>query len=510
MQRDGATISIWQDNIPDYKAKEIEKKEFDVAIVGGGLTGIMTALLLQRSGKKCVVIEARSLGFGTTGGTSAHLNTFFDTPYSKVIKNFGENEAALLKKGAVHAIELIKNNIAEYKIECSFETKDAYLFATDKKQAEELDDIVLAGKKLALPIDYTDTVPYPVPYVKAALIQDQAQFHPVKYLFGIAKAYEHNGGAILQHDRVLSVKEDELIEIQTEHTSIKAKSIIYATHIPPGVNLLHFRCAPYRSYVIAATLKNNDYPDSLGYDLDDPYHYYRSQEINGQMYLTAGGEDHKTAHEENAEACFRKLESYVRSKFDIDEIAFRWSSQYFEPADGLAYIGHLPGHASNVFVATGYGGNGMMYSAIAAMTFREIFSNGNDDYIRLFDPNRIKPVAGFANVVKEGADVVKNLIAGKFAAEKIKELSTLAAGEAMIVKYEKQEIALYKDEGHHIHAVDPACTHINCRVKWNLAEKSWDCPCHGSRFSADGSVLTGPAQKALKKIDLINSAEDDK
>jgi nitrite reductase/ring-hydroxylating ferredoxin subunit len=234
----------------------------------------------------------------------------------------------------------------------------------------------------------------------------------------------------------------------------------------------------------------------------DPYHYYRTQEIDGEKFLIAGGEDHKTAHEENTESCFTKLESYLRQYFKIDAIPFRWSSQYFEPTDGLPYIGQLPGNPDEVMVATGFGGNGMIYSHIAAMVLTDLIVKGDSEYKKLFEPGRIKPVAGFSNFVKEAADVVGNLAGKWFVSSKIREIAELAHGEARVVKYEGQSIALYKDENGGLHAVDPACTHINCKVAWNTAEKTWDCPCHGSRFNADGIVFTAPARKDLAKIDL--------
>ena len=196
------------------------------------------------------------------------------------------------------------------------------------------------------------------------------------------------------------------LTVNTSKGAVQARNVIYATHIPPGVNLLHFRCAPYRSYVIAAKLKNKaDYPDALIYDMEDPYHYFRTQEIDGEKYFIAGGEDHKTGHEENTEVCFTRLEAFVRKYYDIKEVTHRWSSQYFDPADGLPYIGHLPGHPSNMFVATGYGGIGISSGTIAAIAYRyDRWSKS--EYEKLFDPNRIKPVAGFKNFLTEAADVV--------------------------------------------------------------------------------------------------------
>lgn len=253
---------------------------------------------------------------------------------------------------------------------------------------------------------------------------------------------------------------------------------------------------------MAVKLKDGKYPDGLAYDMYDPYHYYRTQESEGQKYLVAGGEDHKTAHQENTEECFRRLEAYLRKYFDIEEVSFKWSSQFFEPADGLPYIGHLPHNPDTVFVATGFGGNGMTYGHVSAIVLTDIIVKGESRYQKLFNPNRIKPVAGFESFVKESADVVAKFIGDRINKVKIKELSEIAPGEAKVVKYEGDSIALYKDEKGGLHAVNPACTHVNCIVGWNTAEQTWDCPCHGSRFSMDGEVLTAPARKDLEKISL--------
>jgi glycine/D-amino acid oxidase-like deaminating enzyme/nitrite reductase/ring-hydroxylating ferredoxin subunit len=505
MKRDGATISIWQDTIADYKTNNNFEadKQYDVVIVGAGITGVTTALSLQNTGLSCLLIEASTIGFGTTGGTTAHLNTFFDTTYQQVTKNFGQKNAKLLVKGAKASMALIKQNITTYSIDCAFENKEGYLFSLNEKQNKELEEIIESASNLGLPIAFSDNMPFPIPYLKLACIKKQAQFNPVQYITGLAKAFEEKGGVILQNSRVRDLEEGENLKVHTSANGvINAKRIIYATHIPPGINLLHLRCAPYRSYVLGVKLKDNAYPHALGYDMSDPYHYYRTQFINGEKYLIAGGEDHKTGHEDNTEACFRRLESYVKSYFPVDRIAFRWSSQYFEPADGLPYIGNLPGNGKNVYVATGFGGNGMIYGTLSAIIFTDIIAKGKSAYQDLFDPNRIKPVAGFANFVKEGADVAKELVNTLLPAHKIDELADLAAGEAKVVKFEGTTIALYKDETHHVHAVNSTCTHMKCAVSWNSAEKSWDCPCHGSRFSFDGTMLTAPAQKDLETVNV--------
>ena len=505
MKRDGALQSIWQYKKEDHQSTSNPVSpfdNFDVLIAGGGITGLTTALLLQKAGKKCVIAEAHTIGFGTTAGTTAHLNTFFDTPFHTVESDFGEENARLLADAAKEALELIRKNISEYKIECGFEEKAGYIFTTDENQEGELEKLVGSAQNAGLPIDFINDSPFPIPYTRMACVREQAQFQPVDYIFGLAKAFEAAGGVILTGCRVIGTDEGETITVKTTKGDISAANLIWATHIPTGVNLLHFRAAPYRSYVIGVTLNDDNYPQDLGYDMEDPYHYYRTHTIDGQQYLVAGGEDHKTAHEENTDAPFRELENYVRKYYDVKEVAFKWSSQYFEPADGLAYIGHLPGNGDNVWVATGFGGNGMTYSHIAAITLSDILIKGDSKYRELFDPNRVKPVAGFTNFVKEAADVVKEFVSGKFSAEKIEGFSELAAGEAKVVKYEGEKIAMFKDANHKIHAVNPTCTHIHCAVAWNSAEQSWDCPCHGARYSCDGEVLTGPATKNLEVIDL--------
>jgi glycine/D-amino acid oxidase-like deaminating enzyme/nitrite reductase/ring-hydroxylating ferredoxin subunit len=512
MKRDGAQTSLWQNKMPDYVpvSQNLIDRNFDVLIVGGGVTGIATALQLQKAGKQCIVAEAYNLCFGTTGGTTAHLNTFFDNSYHDIKKDFGEDNAQLVARATSQSLELYRSNIEQYGIDCGYEQKDGFVYAQDEKQADELDKIYEDSKKAGVDVAYTDRIPLPIPFQKAIVYHEQAQVHPSKYVYALARAFEEAGGVIVQDCRVKNFKGDILLEIETNKGTIRSSYLIWATHIPPGVNLLHFRCAPYRSYAMAVTLKDHAYPDGLVYDMQDPYHYFRTQEVDGKKYLIVGGEDHKTAHEENTESCFTSLEAYVREHFEVDNIAFKWSSQFFEPADGLAYIGHLPGNPSNILVATGYGGNGMTYSHIAAITLSDLIVKGESEFAKLFSPDRLKPVAGFTNFVKENADVVKEFIGKHLFRDKISELAELAPGEARVVKYEGKSLALYKDEQGEFHAVSPVCPHAKCSVAWNNAEKSWDCPCHGSRFGFDGEVMTGPAREGLEVIEIRSLVEDER
>ena len=509
INRDGTCTSLWQDSVAPYLPvnKPDRHTIYDVIIVGGGITGISAALLLQEAGKKCIVLEANNLCFGTTGGTTAHLNTLLDTPYTTISKNFDKEKAKLVAQSVKEAIDLIRHNITTYKINCGFEEAEAFLFAQNEKQEKELEDIKEAAVEAGVDAVYASQLPKPFVFKKAIQVKGQAKFIPTQYVQGIAKIFERAGGVIIQQCRVTGAEENEIIDVETTNGVFKGNALIYATHIPPAVNLLHLRCVPYRSYAMAVTLKDKGYFKELVYDMYDPYHYYRIQEVNGQSYLIGGGYDHKTAHEENTEHCFLQLEANLRETFAIKEVNYKWSSQYFEPADGIPYIGSLPGHSGKIYVATGFGGNGMVYSGVAAMLLKKIILNEESPYLDLFNSNRIKPVAGFVNFIKHNADVVKQFAGKWLPHEELEGLATLAPGEGKVVRLNNQKIALYKDEEGILHAVDPICTHLKCEVKWNTAEKSWDCPCHGARYSFDGKVLTGPADRDLESLEVRSLIE---
>ncbi len=503
IQRDGCNTSLWQDSVDDYRpvSKADYSTLYDVVIAGGGITGITTALLMQNAGLKCLVLEANSLCFGTTGGTTAHINTLLDVPYSTIEKKFSKEKAKLVADSVKEAVATIKKHIGKYDIDCDFEETTATLFAKTDKQKDELDKISQATSDAGIANEFVKKISIPVKFLKAMKVDGQAKFNPVRYVYALADEFEKAGGVIVQECRVVGADETENVEIQTSKGKYKGRFLVYATHIPPGVNLLHFRCVPQRSYAMAIKLKEDKYPGDLLYDMYDPYHYYRTQEIDGEKYFIVGGEDHKTAHEENQEYCLLKLESHVRKYFDVEEIAYKWSSQYYESPDGLPYIGQLPGH-EKIYVATGYGGNGMPYSTVSALLLTRMLTNEDSPYRNLYDPNRLKPVASFSSFISHNVDVVKQFAGRIFSGEQMHQLAELATGEGKIVEFEDEKIAIYKDEQGKVHALSPICPHAGCEVKWNNAELTWDCPCHGSRFSYDGSVMNGPTTKDLSKISL--------
>jgi len=503
IKRDGCNISVWQESVDEYLPtnKIDSSKIYDVVIVGGGITGISTAYHLQKAGMNCLLLEAHELCFGTTGGTTAHINTLLDVPYSIIEKKFSKEKARLVAESVKEAVNTIRDTISKHNIDCDFKTTSATLFAKTDKQKDELDKISAATKEAGINNNFINKISIPIKFLKAIQVDEQAKFNPVRYVHSLAMEFEKAGGTILQQCRVISADENENVTIETSKGKYTGRGLIYATHIPPGVNLLHFRCVPMRSYAMAVILKNNEYPEDLLYDMYDPYNYYRSQEIDGKKYFIVGGKDHKTAHEENQEYLFLELESHIRKYFEVKEIVYKWSSQYYESPDGLPYIGQLPGH-NKIFVATGFGGNGMPYSTVAALLLTKMITNQDSAYKDLYDPNRLKPVAGFTNFVSHNADVVKQFASKWFSHEDLHELAELATDEGKIVNFKNEKIAIYKDIDGGIHALSPTCTHVGCEVKWNNAELTWDCPCHGARYSYDGRVLNGPAIKNLSKVNV--------
>jgi len=503
--RDGKNLSLWQkgpfrlESTTDIFA---EGTLYDALIVGGGITGLTTALLLQKQGRQCLLAEAYSIGYGTTGGTTAHLNTFFDTPYNTIESDFGEDGAKLVAQSGKEAFAIIEGLVQEYAINCDFELKPGYLYAENNAEAKLLDDILHSTKKAGVDCDYAQTNGIRVPFKKSVILPNQGQFHPLKYIYRLAEEFVNSGGVIMENTFIRDANfEDGVHTIKSDNATIKAKNLVYATHMPPGITVLNFKAAPYRSYVIGARLADeNAYPDCLSYDTKDPYHYFRTHVIDGVKYLVLGGEDHKTAHGDPEES-FKALEDYLHQYYEVAEISFKWSSQYYSSADGLPYIGLLP-TGNNTYAGSGYNGNGMMFGTIAGKIISDMICGVQSPYESIYSPSRIKPVAGFVEYVKENADVAYRFIADRFSADDIESLKELEPGDGTIVKHNGHKLAVYKDAEGKVTALNPVCTHTKCIVHFNRTEQSWDCPCHGGRFDLEGKVVTGPPTIDLQKVNL--------
>lgn len=502
--RDTSSESIWQRSlearIPGTADINQDHQIYDTLIVGAGITGVTTALMLQKAGQRCLIVEARNIAFGTTGGTTAHLNTFFDATYPEIEHDFGTEAAKLVAQGGKEAISIVKGFVENLNIDCDFEYKTGWLYSQSEKESKELNDILESAQEAGVDVGVAAQNGVPIVCDQVIAFENQAQFHPLKYLQALVKEFKSLGGVLIEGNRIQkSSFNDGIHTAEAELGSFRARNLFYATHIPPGVNLLSFRCAPYRSYVLGARLRDDNYPEGLSYDMQEPYHYLRTHVIDGQKYLIVGGEDHKTGHGDPVKS-FENLRDYTESYFNIESIDYQWSAQYYSSVDGLPYIGKLPGVTEDIYVATGFNGNGMTFGTLSAKVISDLILENESAYSGLFDPARMKPIAGFTEFVKENVDVAWRFVADRFSAEDMPSLQDLEPGQGMVTVYGDDQVAIYKDELGNITALNPVCTHAGCIVHFNDAEQSWDCPCHGGRYDLTGKVLTGPPTKNLESV----------
>lgn len=494
--------SIWREKGRELSFSKLEKsKEADVVIIGGGITGLTAAMLLTEKGKKVIVLEAHNIGNGSTGFSSAHLTTDIDEEYRNLSSTFDEETAATVAESRRSAIDFIEKTSREKNISCDFRRVPGYLYTELPEELGMIREEEEAARKAGLEVRLTDSVPLPFNIKKGLKFANQAEFNPQEYLAGLAGFVVSNGGEIFENSFVNSIREeDENYIVRTTTGSVKGKQVIMATHLPLFINVLQTMAAPYISYMVAAKLKSNEYPVGLFWDMGDPYHYTRFYQNENGAYVVVGGEDHKTGHRADTGESYNKLIKYVQERFDIESVDYKWSAQYYEPADGLPYIGRSPFH-DKVFVATGFSGDGLIYGTIAAILISDMISGKQNFWLKAYDSTRFTPAASAAEFIKENTDVAMRFVKDRFVSD-TGGLEELRAGEGKIIKLNGEKVAVARDENDDLHAVSPVCTHMKCFVDWNKSEKTWDCPCHGSRFSMDGEVLYGPAVKALEKKEI--------
>ncbi len=504
MKRDGQKISVWQDTVQAIPYPKGQGLYYDVIIIGCGITGLSAALRLQKKGKRCLILDAHTVGFGTTGGTSAHLNAVLDTPYSEIINKHGREKAMLVAQSTREAIAEIVRNIHDYQISCDYMPYDGFMYAQTEEEGEELDKIKDAIIAVGLHASDVTSIPVPFDIAKAITFGGQASFHPTKYIMGLLQAYVNLGGHIQEYALVQDVTEtqEDKLEVKTAEGQMwVAQTVVYATHTPPGIQLMNFRLAPYRSYIQVFELENESHcPDGLVYDMQDPFHYFRTVFIADKPYLMVGGQDHKTAHHENEKFNFLELEAFVNKHYAVKQKGYEWSSQYYESQDSLPFIGVYPGKRhQREFIATGFGGNGMIFGTLSSIILADLIIEGENQYKELYSPGRFGPLSAIGDLLVENIDVVKHFIKDRFGLEKIESIAEIGNDEGRILEYQGDTIGIYKDPVGKLFLIDPVCRHAGCIVKWNNAEHSWDCPCHGARYAANGDLLNGPAVAALRK-----------
>jgi len=501
------TRSLWLDTAPtlpqDTHFPALDRDlEVDVAIVGGGIAGITAALLLKRAGKTVALVEKDRIAGGETGNTTAHLTEAIDTGYKTVSSDFGADGARLVAGSSRDSIAHIERLIAEHRIDCGFKRLPAYLYAEDDQGVETLREEEEHARRAGVEVAFTSDVPLPFPVKGALRFPNQAAFHPTEYILPLACAIPGDGSHVFEDTHAHRFEDGEPCRLTTSGGVITARDVLVLANVPVNDTvLLITKLYAYRTYAVGARVEE-ELP-GLFWDTADPYHYTRTQRTRDGVVLFAGGEDHKTGTDDDTEARYRGLEVYAREKFGslgVQAIDYRWSGQVIETADGLPYIGQNPidGH---VWVGTGFSGNGMTFGTLAAMILSDLVLGRENAYANLYWPSRVKPLASAATYLSENVDFPRYFIQDRLLRANVEgdSVEDVKPGEGRIISLGGEKLAVSRDEHGAVHTLSPICTHLACDVSWNGAERSWDCPCHGSRFAPDGAVLNGPATKPLEQ-----------
>jgi glycine/D-amino acid oxidase-like deaminating enzyme/nitrite reductase/ring-hydroxylating ferredoxin subunit len=477
----------------------------DVCIVGAGIAGMTTAYLLARHGKSVVVLDAGAIGGGETGRTTAHLSTALDDRYYELERLFGEGGAQLAAASHAAAIDRIEAIVAEERICCEFERLDGYLFVPQTESKDVLDREFGAARRAGLadlawvdraPLKHSDTGP-------CLRFPRQGQFHPLRYLNGLAQAILRDGGQIFTGTHVAEIRGGSPACVRTRDGPIvRADDVVVATNTPINDPLLmHTKQYAYRTYAIAVHIPCGSVTKALYWDTPAPYHYVRIQsgdDGRGRTHdlLIVGGEDHKVGEQDDGDERFASLYCWTRDCFPVArDIAYRWSGQIIEPADGLAFIGRKPQDAPNVYIATGDSGHGMTHGTIAGMLLTDFILGRQNPWASLYDPLRSRPFFT-RDFIVENLNVLARYTDWLTGGE-VSSAQEINTGEGRILRRGLTKIAAYRDDRGVLHERQAICQHLGCVVAWNATEKSWDCPCHGARYDALGRVVNGPANSDL-------------
>lgn len=475
--------------------------EVDVAIIGAGITGLTTAYLLNKNNLKVAIIEQKRVGMGTTGSSTGNLYAPIDERLFTIETKHDEETMKEVVASRVAATDLVEKIVRDHDIDCDFMRVPWHLFENgshhgeDKKVLKEYE----AAKKTGLAV--TNIIPenFPLQVNTITTIANQAQFNPLKYVQGLASYLETINCNIYENTTVTDVKEGTPCKITTNRGNIKAKKVVMATHTPKGIYGVHTAMQVFREYAVAVKLQVPlPAPGVYWHAMGEQQYSIRPYKNEEGAFLLALGEPHKVGEKENNETCFQKIEDYLRKNFSIEKIAHKWAAQQYKPADNLPYIGNSP-LEKNIYIATGFAADGLVYGTLSGMIISDLIAGKEHKWSKIYDPKRFTPVASATSFVKENLTVAKHLLQDYLFYGKVKALKEIKAGEGKTIKLDNERLAAYRDESGVVHTVSAICPHMGCVVHWNNAEKSWDCPCHGSRFSFDGEVLEGPAFSGLAK-----------
>lgn len=507
------TVSVWMDTGPLLEESPLTgDAHADVCIVGAGIAGMTTAYLLSKEGKSVIILDDGPIGGGMTGRTTAHLVNALDDRYFDLERLHGEKGARLAAESHTAAIDRVEAIVNNEKIDCEFERLDGYLFVPPGDAKKILDDEFEAALRAGLDLEKVERAPIDSYDTGAALrFPRQAQFHPLKYIAGLAQAIKQMGGRIHTKSHAGKVEGGDRAVIETSGGPVvTAGAVVVATNSPVNdLVAIHTKQAAYQTYVIGARVPRGSVHRALYWDTPDPYHYLRIESIgtgsSAHDLLIVGGEDHKTGQEDDAHRRFGILERWTRTRFPmIESIEYRWSGEVLEPIDGLAFIGRNPMDEPNVFIATGDSGNGMTHGTIAGILITDLIMERENEWADLYEPSRktLRALPEFArenlNVAMEYAELVTP--------GEVDSVAEIKPGRGAVIRRGLTKVAVYKDEAGAVHERSAICRHLGCVVDWNTLESTWDCPCHGSRYDAYGHVIQGPANSDLP---VVESAEED-
>jgi glycine/D-amino acid oxidase-like deaminating enzyme/nitrite reductase/ring-hydroxylating ferredoxin subunit len=490
--------SLWIDTSTPQDFPQLRGRvEVDVLVVGGGITGITTAYLLKQAGRRVAVVDQQNIGGGETAHTTGHVTFVTDARLHELASRLGEQEAQAFWGAGRLAIQQIGDITSELKIDCELRRVPGYLFAAvgrdTEKEIESLRDDMLFADAFGFDADFVEGDPlFNRPAVR---FPNQLKFHPLKYVNAIAEALRGDGCHVFSKTSGSNI-DSEMHELRADGGVISYESVVAATHVPIqgergtfGAALFQTKLAAYSTYAIEAEIEA--VAESLFWDTNDPYLYFRFDQREGGSSVIVGGEDHKTGQQEDTEAPYQRLENTLRKTFPAAKLRHRWSGQVLETPDDLPFIGEV---AERQFLATGFSGNGLTLGTFAAVLIRDLITGRSNPWTGLFAPDR-KSVVGFLDYVRENKDFLSYFLRDWL--RPAAPLDSLERGTGDILKVDGKKRAVYCDEHGKRTALSPICPHMGCIVAWNDAEKTWDCPCHGSRFTATGEVISGPAESNL-------------
>jgi len=494
--------SYWIASTPetDYPTLQDNIKT-DILVVGGGITGITTAYLLQKEGFEVVIIETSRIALSTSGHTTAKITSLHDLKYSKLINQIGSEGARKYGQINENAISMIEQIISEKSIVCDFSRQPSFVYTQDEKYLEKIEEEVNAASSIGLPASFQTSLPLPMSIEGSVCFDNQAQFHPRKYLLSLAKIFVENGGHIFENTTAIDIHEDRECMTSTRNGfSIISTKVVVASHFPfyDGGGFYSARMYPERSYGLAVKSPVK-VPGGMYISYENPVRSLRTQPLEkDQQLLIFSGEHHKTGQDSCEKDHYTNLIKFAEETFSATDVPYRWSAQDYTAMNEIPFIGHISGNKHNIFIATAFQKWGMTTSTVSAMIIKDIITNGKSDVEEIFRPSRFTPVASAKNFIKENLNVADNLISGKL--QSLPFEINLELGEAMAVEVEGKKAGAYRDMDGNVFIVDTTCKHLGCEVHWNSAERSWDCPCHASRYSYDGTVIEGPALKPLDRI----------